>query len=123
MIRSEIMVDIKDEYQEFDLIITIVNRGFDDVVMDAARSAGATGGTVLNARGAGVHEAEKFFGISIQPEKDLILILAKREDKKQIMHAIRNEVGLNKEGRGLSFSMPVEDVCGIVHMNLDFKNK
>jgi len=123
MIRSEIMVDIKDDYQEFDLIITIVNRGFDDVVMDAARSAGATGGTVLNARGAGVHEAEKFFGISIQPEKDLILILAKREEKKQIMHAIRNEVGLNKEGRGLSFSMPVEDVCGIVHMNLDFKDK
>lgn len=110
-----------DEYKEFDLIITIVSRGFDDVVMDAARDAGATGGTVLHARGAGVHEAEKFFGISIQPEKDVILILARREDKKQIMHAIRNEVGLNKEGRGLSFSIPVEDVCGIVHMNLDFK--
>ncbi|WP_313371010.1 P-II family nitrogen regulator [Sedimentibacter sp.] len=123
MIESEIMVDIKDDYQEFDLIITIVNRGFDDVVMDAARSAGATGGTVLNARGTGVHEAEKFFGISIQPEKDVILILAKRKDKKQIMHAIRNEAGLNKEGRGLSFSMPVEDVCGIVHMKLDFKDK
>jgi len=114
-------IEKKDEYKEFDLIITIVNRGFDDVVMDAARDSGATGGTVLHARGAGVHEAEKFFGISIQPEKDVILILAKREDKKQIMHAIRNEVGLNKEGRGLSFSMPVEDVCGIVHMNLDFK--
>lgn len=116
-------IDKLDEYKEFDLIITIVNRGFDDVVMEAARKAGATGGTVLHARGAGVHEAEKFFGISIQPEKDVILILAKREEKKQIMHAIRNEVGLNKEGRGLSFSMPVEDVCGIVHMNLDFKDK
>ncbi len=117
------MVDIKDDYQEFDLIITIVNRGFNDVVMDAARSAGATGGTVLHARGAGIHEAEKFFGISIQPEKDVVLILAKREEKKQIMNAIRNEVGLNKEGKGLSFSMPVEDVCGIVHMNIDFKDK
>lgn len=112
-----------DGYKEFDLIITIVNRGFDDVVMDAAREAGATGGTVLHARGAGVHEAEKFFGISIQPEKDVILILVRREIKKQVMHAIRNEVGLNKEGRGLSFSIQVEDVCGIVHMNLDFKDK
>ncbi|HBV67115.1 MAG TPA: hypothetical protein DEF04_02225 [Clostridiales bacterium] len=118
---NEKIEERNDEYKEFDLIITIVNRGFDDVVMDAARESGATGGTVLHARGAGIHEAEKFFGISIQPEKDVILILARREDKKQIMHAIRNEVGLNKEGRGLSFSMPVEDVCGIVHMNLDFK--
>ncbi|HAQ40053.1 MAG TPA: transcriptional regulator [Clostridiales bacterium] len=117
------MAERTDDYQEFDLIITIVNRGFDDVVMEAARSAGATGGTVLNARGAGVHEAEKFFGISIQPEKDVVLILVKREYRKQIMHAIRNEAGLNKEGRGLSFSIPVEDVCGIVHMNLDFKDK
>lgn len=111
-----------DDYIQFDLIITIVNRGFDDVVMDAARKAGATGGTILHARGAGVHEAEKFFGISIQPEKDVILILAKREYKKQIMYEIRNKAGLNKEGKGLSFSLPVEDVCGIVHMNLDFKN-
>lgn len=117
------MVDRIDEYVDFDLIITIVNRGFDDVVMEAARSAGAHGGTVLHARGAGIHEAEKFFGISIQPEKDVILILAKHEDKKEIMHAIRNEVGLHKEGRGLSFSLPVEDVCGIVHMNIDFKDK
>ncbi len=108
--RSENMELRVDGYKEFDLIITIVNRGFDDVVMEAARGAGATGGTVLHARGAGVHEAEKFFGISIQPEKDVILILAKCEDKKQI-------------GRGLSFSIPVEDVCGIVHMNLDFKDK
>lgn len=116
------MVEKLNEYKDFDLILTVVNRGFDDVVMDAARSAGATGGTVLHARGAGVHEAEKFFGISIQPEKDVILILVERGIKKDVMHAIRNEVGLNKEGRGLSFAIPVEDVCGIVHMNIDFKD-
>lgn len=117
------MADRTDAYIDFDLIITVVNRGFDDVVMDAAREAGATGGTVLNARGTGTHEAEKFFGISIHPEKDVILILTKREDKKQIMHAIRNKAGLNREGKGLSFSIPVEEVCGIVHMNVDFKDK
>ena len=59
----------------FELIITIINRGFSEDVVDAAKSAGAQGGTVLHARGTGVHEAEKFFGISIQPEKEMVLTL------------------------------------------------
>lgn len=61
------------------LIVTIVNRGYSDEVMDAAREAGAQGGTILYSRGAGVHETETFFGIPIQPEKELVLILAKEE--------------------------------------------
>ena len=64
-----------DTERKFDLIVTIVNRGFADEVMNAARAAGAHGGTILWARGSGVHETEKFFGISIQPEKELVLIL------------------------------------------------
>ncbi len=99
----------------FDLILTVVNRGFADQVMDAAKSAGAHGGTVLKARGAGVHEAEKFFGISIQPDKEVILTLVCHDKKQDILHAIAKEAGLNKEGRGLSFSLPVEDVVGVVH--------
>jgi nitrogen regulatory protein PII len=108
--------------KKFDLIITIVNRGFADDVMDAAKTAGANGGTVLHARGAGIHEAESFFGISIQPEKDLVLILAPHELKNKIMQSIKNEAGLNKAGKGLSFSLPVEDVCGVVHMDVDFND-
>lgn len=104
------------EEREFDVILTVVNRGFADLVMDAAKGAGAHGGTVMYARGAGIHEAEKFFGISIQPEKEVVLILVKHGDKNAIMQAIAKEAGLNKEGRGLSFSMPVDDVVGIVHM-------
>lgn len=102
--------------REFDVILTIVNRGFADLVMDAAKGAGAHGGTVMYARGAGIHEAEKFFGISIQPEKEVVLILVKHEEKNTIMQAIAKEAGLNREGRGLSFSLPVDDVVGIVHM-------
>jgi len=108
---------------KFDLILTVVNRGFADVVMDAAKSQGAHGGTVLYARGAGIHEAEKFFGISIQPEKEVVLILVKNEQRKLIMQAIYKKAGFDKEGRGLSFSLPVDDVCGIVHMMDEFKEK
>ena len=54
--------------KEHELIISIFNRGYSDTVMDAAKKAGARGGTVLNARGTGSHEVEKFFGITIQPE-------------------------------------------------------
>lgn len=112
--------------RSYDLIITIVNRGFADLVMDAARDFGASGGTIMHARGTGIHEAEKFFGISIQPEKDVVLILANRENKKQIMQSIKERAGLNKEGRGISFALPVDDVCGIVHLEKDidwFENK
>ena len=61
----------------FDLIVTIVNRGISDLVMDAARAAGASGGTILHGRGTGVHEAERFFGIEIQPEQESVLSLTR----------------------------------------------
>lgn len=101
---------------DFELIITIVNRGCSDGVMDAAKAAGATGGTILNARGSGVHEAEKFFGVSIQPEKEVILILVKKAQKREVMKEISKNCGLFTEGHGICFSLPVEDVIGIVHM-------
>ena len=74
-----------DAQRKFDLIITVVNRGFTDDVMHAAKSAGATGGTIMHARGTGIHEAERFFGVSIQPEKELVLILIEREKKQDVM--------------------------------------
>ena len=67
---------------DYELIVTIVNRGFNDVVMDAARQVGARGGTIINARGAGAHEAEKLFGIPIQPEKEIVLILVRHNGKR-----------------------------------------
>lgn len=101
--------------REYDLIITVVNRGFADQVVDAAREAGAHGGTVFYARGSGVHEIEKFFAISIQPEKEVILNLVKHQLTQQIMHSIVNAAGLKTEGKGLCFSLPVTDVAGVMH--------
>lgn len=100
--------------REFDLIVTIVNRGFSDQAIEAAKDAGAKGATVLNARGTGIHELEKFFAISIQPEKELILTIVHRKATRDIMHAIIEAAGLQTEGRGLAFSLPVGEVAGIV---------
>lgn len=105
----------------YDLIITIVNRGFADNVMDAAKSVGAFGGTVINARGTGIHEAEKFFGIIVQPEKELVMILSESEKKNDIMTAICRDAGLNKEGKGICFSLPVENVAGITRFSEENK--
>lgn len=95
--------------------MTIVNRGYADQVVDAARSAGSHGGTVFYARGTGVHEIEKFFAISIQPEKEIVLNLVKHEATQQIMHAIVDAAGLKTEGRGIAIALPVSNVAGIVH--------
>lgn len=102
--------------KQHSLIIAIVDFGHADDVMDAARPAGARGGTVLHARGAGIKEAEKFFGITIQPEKEMVFILAKHEDKRAIMEAICKESGLGTDAHGIVLSLPAEDVMGVARM-------
>lgn len=97
----------------YDLIITIVNRGFADEVMTAAKSQGARGGTLMNARGTGTNELQKFFGTIIQPEKELVMILTEREKRNAVMEAICRDAGLSKEGMGICFSLPVDEVMGI----------
>lgn len=97
----------------YKLIVTIVNKGFSTAVMDAARSAGATGGTIINARGAGAHEAEKLFGIAVQPEKEAVLIIVDGNSCADIMKSVIAKAGLNMLGAGICFSVPVDDVLGV----------
>ena len=104
---------MEQEQLKNDLIVTIVNRGYTNLVMDAALTAGARGGTVLHARGAGSEEAAQFFGITIQPEKEMVLILVDHDNKIPVMQAITRNAGLNSEGHGLVFSLPVNDVMGV----------
>ena len=96
-----------------DLIISIVNQGYSDELMNTAREAGATGGTVLNARGQAHEGAVKFFGISVQDEKEMILTLTSREKKVSIMRAICEAHGLNSNAQGIVFSLPVDNVMGL----------
>lgn len=100
------------EYKH-ELIFCIVNAGFSEAVMDAARQFGARGGTVLHARGTANPEAEKIFNITVQPEKEIVLILVDSEQKDAILHGLYNAVGLKTPGYGIAFSMPVTDAVGI----------
>ncbi len=105
--------------KQYDLILTIVNRGYADEVMTAAKSQGATGGTILNGRGTGAKEAEKFFNISIQEEKELVMIVAPSEIKNAIMCEIVNKTGLNSPGKGITLSVPVDAIAGLTTVNTD----
>jgi nitrogen regulatory protein PII len=98
---------------DYEVIFCIVNSGFADDVMDAARNHGARGGTVLNARGTAKQETEKLFNIVVQPEKEIVIILVKKEVKEEILHAIYQKVGLDTPGQGIAFSMPVDDAAGL----------
>ena len=96
-----------------EVIICIINSGFSDEVMDAAREFGARGGTVIRARGTANAEAEKLFNIAIQPEKEIVMILVESKLKNDILHALYRAVGLNTPGQGIAFTMPVESVVGL----------
>lgn len=98
---------------QFECILCIVNAGFSENVMDAAKAAGARGGTVLHARGTGAKEAETFFGITVQEEKEMVMILVPAEIKADVLHTLYHAVGLNTPGQGIAFSLPVDEVVGI----------
>lgn len=91
-----------------ELISVIVNAGYAEDVMHAARRAGAKGGTVINARGTGKEEDVKFFGITIVPEKEYLLILAAKDEAPAILEAIRATPCLAERGMGIAFCMNVE---------------
>lgn len=97
----------------YEVVFCIVNEGFSDLVMDAAKEAGARGGTVLHARGTANKEAENFFHITIQPEKEIVMILVPSEIKDDVLHAVYRNAGLKSEGQGIAFAMPVDDVVGM----------
>ncbi len=94
-------------------IFCIVNSGYSETVMDAAKKIGARGGTVINARGTANKDAETFFGISIQPEKEIVMILVPSKLKDDILHAIYKEAGLDSAGQGIAFALPVDAVVGL----------
>ena len=101
-----------EERSRFVLIIAVTDKGNTDLVMNAARSAGASGGTVAKAKGTGA-EIAKFFGISITEEKEMTYIVAKRESRDDIMRAIMEKAGRDTPAHGVTFSLPVDDVAGI----------
>lgn len=100
----------------YEAILCIVNDGFSEAVMDAAREVGARGGTVFHARGTANKDAETFFNITVQPEKEIVLILVPKDIRDSVMHALYKTVGLQTPGQGIAFSIPVDDVAGLTPM-------
>lgn len=96
-----------------ELLVVIANQGHSETVMDAARAAGAAGGTLLHAKGVGMKRAEKFLGVSIAAEKEIILIVSKTEQKCGIMKAVMKEAGMESKARAIVFSLPVTSTAGL----------
>ena len=94
-------------------IRAIINDGFSDLAMQTAKACGATGGTILNARGTASKDAEKFFNVTIQPEKEIVMILAKNDVVDAILKGLYSAVGTATEAQGIAFSLPVDEVAGL----------
>ncbi|MFD1039263.1 P-II family nitrogen regulator [Virgibacillus byunsanensis] len=111
-------VDVKMAEQKvmYDLIVTIVNKGDSDDVIDASKKAGAEGGTVLSGRGTGIHEQAKLFNILIEPEKEVVLTLISKDRTKEVLNSIEEDAELNKPGKGIAFVLDVDQTVGINHV-------
>ena len=91
----------------FELVVCIVNAGYSENVMKAARSAGARGGSIVRGRGSANPESEEFFGVTIQPDKEIVLVLVSADIKDAVLKAVYKNAGLSTEGVGIVFSLPV----------------
>ena len=98
---------------EQELLVVIGNQGHSEQIMDAARKAGARGGTVIHARGTGMNQAELFFGVSLASEKDMTFIVTKKSQRNDIMSSIMKKSGMDTPAQSIVFSLPVTDAAGI----------
>lgn len=98
---------------KYELVLCVVNSGFAGDVMDAAREAGARGGTIIRGRGTAAKEAEEYFHITVQPEKDVVMIVVGEDIKDGVLSAVYKKAGLGTRGQGIAFSIPVLDAVGL----------
>lgn len=98
---------------KYELLVAVANQGYTEMIMDAAREARATGGTVIHAKGTGIEKAEKFLGVSLAAEKEMIFMVVRKENKNSIMSAIMEKAGMGTKAKTIVFSLPVTDVAGM----------
>jgi len=97
----------------YSAIYVVVDKGNAEAVIDAANTAGARGGTIVNARGSGIHETQKLFSIEIEPEKEKVFIIAKNELKDSIVASIRSTLMIDEPGNGIIFVLDVNEAYGL----------
>lgn len=98
---------------KYELLIAVANQGYTELVMDAAREVHAAGGTVIHAKGTGMERAEKFLGVTLVAEKEMVFMVVKQEQKNEIMRAIMERAGLETKARAIVFSLPVSSTAGM----------
>lgn len=101
---------------KFECVVTIVDGGFSEYVVDAAKEVGAKGATIINGRGSTSKDNDSFYKLNIQPDKSIIIILCKKEQTKNIIEAINRKAGLNTKAHALSFVLPVEEAVGMAEI-------
>lgn len=99
--------------KKYEAVFCVINAGFADAVMYAARKAGAGGGTIIKGRGTAPLEAEKLFKITVEPEKEIVMMLVPEEIKDDVLRELYHSVGLSTTGHGIVFSMPVDRALGL----------
>jgi len=115
--KDETNEDLKEKTMEYQAIFTIVDRGRAEEVIDSVCAVGAKGGTIINARGAGIHETQKVFNIPIEPEKEMVLIIAQVKDVDRIRSAIQEDMHIDEPGQGIIFIMDIAKVYGLFDQN------
>lgn len=108
-----VLTELEDIQPMKSAIFTIVNRGCANDVVDASVAAGARGGTILNARGSGAHQAAMIFDIEIEPEKEVVLTIVDADKTEIIVNAIRANSNIEQDGHGILFVLPITDSYGI----------
>ena len=98
---------------KYELLVCIVNKGFNEQVMMVAKNCGAGGGTVINARGTANEDIAKKFDFIITPEKEIVLLVVPIDIKDNILHSLYKEVGMQTPGQGIIFTIPVDEAAGI----------
>ena len=99
-----------------EVIFAIVNAGFAEEAMDLARQQGARGGTILNARGVAREKEAAFFGITIHPEKEILLMVVEKSIRDKVLNTLYSRMGMGEKAQGIAFSLPVSDVAGLVQL-------
>ncbi len=112
-LQEERRFTMEENAFRYKLIVTIVNKGYSEVVLEASKKAGARGGTILFGRGTGVHEQMKLLGITIEPEKEIVLTLIEKEKTQPVLEEIVQQAQLNKPGKGIAFILNVEQITGV----------
>ncbi len=97
----------------FKVILSSVKPDITDKIVDAAKAAGATGATIIHARGTGIHEAKSFFGLTLEAQTDIVMLLVGEHHVDEILEAIRDKGEFHKPGTGIAFVLPVEQVIGL----------